>query len=140
MASGDSQTECSRQCAYRCDRGGVRKCQTCDSKLDLAASAKKKQCDECRAAAKIRRDNISHLRRTLRVSAQQTETVDKKKVFARDRYHCWICLGICKPKWTRGDPASPTLDHVIPISKGGSHSYDNCRCAHDVCNRMKNDG
>jgi 5-methylcytosine-specific restriction endonuclease McrA len=29
------------------------------------------------------------------------------------------------------------LDHIIPISKGGAHSRDNCQAAHARCNRMK---
>ena len=32
---------------------------------------------------------------------------------------------------------APTLDHVIPIAKGGSNSIDNLRPAHRVCNGLK---
>ncbi len=70
---------------------------------------------------------------------QTVEKVVKRKVFERDRYKCWICLGPCTRKWTVGDPASPTVDHAIPVAKGGKHSYDNCRTAHAICNILKGD-
>ncbi|MDT2396282.1 HNH endonuclease [Enterococcus avium] len=31
------------------------------------------------------------------------------------------------------------MDHVIPISKGGTHSWDNVRLAHRHCNAIKRD-
>ena len=33
----------------------------------------------------------------------------------------------------------PTLDHIIPISKGGSHTWDNVQLAHMCCNAGKCD-
>lgn len=31
----------------------------------------------------------------------------------------------------------PSIDHVIPISKGGMHSWDNVQLAHRICNTLK---
>lgn len=31
----------------------------------------------------------------------------------------------------------PSIEHVIPISKGGTHSWDNVRIAHRICNSIK---
>lgn len=31
----------------------------------------------------------------------------------------------------------PSLDHVIPMSKGGAHSYANTQLAHWLCNVTK---
>jgi 5-methylcytosine-specific restriction endonuclease McrA len=33
----------------------------------------------------------------------------------------------------------PTIDHIIPLSKGGSHTWDNVRLAHMSCNAGKCD-
>jgi len=35
------------------------------------------------------------------------------------------------------EPLAPVVDHVIPLSKGGPHTMDNCRLAHWTCNARK---
>lgn len=58
------------------------------------------------------------------------EDVDREAVFARDRGICHLCL----------DPVSPErwdMDHVIPLFRGGHHSYANLAVAHPTCNRKK---
>ena len=54
-----------------------------------------------------------------------------------------IC-GICgKPvdfSYSYPHPMSPTVDHIIPVSKGGHPSdLDNLQLAHRCCNRQKSD-
>lgn len=59
------------------------------------------------------------------------EAVDHRVVFDRDKGIC----GICK---LDVDHASPwEVDHIVPISKGGLHSYANVQLAHRSCNRRK---
>jgi 5-methylcytosine-specific restriction endonuclease McrA len=55
-----------------------------------------------------------------------------------DRWTLWdqhdgIC-GICK---TPVGLEHMTIDHVVPLSKGGLHSYANTQPAHEECNRHK---
>ncbi|WP_433584562.1 HNH endonuclease [Microbacterium hydrocarbonoxydans] len=38
-------------------------------------------------------------------------------------------------KWP--DPMSFVVDHVVPLAKGGSHSFDNTAAAHAECNSKK---
>ena len=33
----------------------------------------------------------------------------------------------------------PSIDHVIPLSKGGEHSWQNVKLAHRICNSLKSD-
>jgi len=35
------------------------------------------------------------------------------------------------------DPGSKSIDHILPLSKGGSHSQENVQWAHLVCNTRK---
>ena len=46
-------------------------------------------------------------------------------------------LGICAlcNKWTPASKAS--LDHIVPISRGGGHTADNVQLAHLKCNQSK---
>jgi hypothetical protein len=73
-------------------------------------------------------------RRNERIRAQWVEAVDPQKVFQRDEWACWLCDQKCNPNAVYPDPAYPTLDHITPVSKGGEHSYANCRCACLKCN------
>jgi 5-methylcytosine-specific restriction endonuclease McrA len=60
------------------------------------------------------------------------------KVFERDGWKCQIC-GKQTPRARRGYRYSnaPELDHRIPISKGGPHTYGNTQCACRACNLEK---
>lgn len=36
-----------------------------------------------------------------------------------------------------GGPGATTVDHIIPRSKGGQHTLENCRPAHVACNSIR---
>lgn len=55
-----------------------------------------------------------------------------ENLFRRDHHLCGYCGRFC-----RGDAA--TMDHIIPVSKGGSHSWTNVVCACRKCNNHKGD-
>lgn len=80
------------------------------------------------------RHDCNH-RRRLRLAAAVCEVISADEVFKRDGYRCQLC-----GKKTRGQfpgPRSPTLDHIIPLAKGGEHSYKNVQCACFTCNSRK---
>jgi hypothetical protein len=70
------------------------------------------------------------------------ESVNFKKVYERDKGICHIC-GTKTVKNYRKDQVQPsnyaTLDHVIPLAKGGLHCYDNVKIACKSCNSSKGD-
>ena len=68
------------------------------------------------------------------------------KLFVRDNGTCWLCGKKCD--WqdqTQNENGIvcgnnyPSIDHVLPLSKGGLHSWDNVRLAHRHCNTLKRD-
>lgn len=60
-------------------------------------------------------------------------------IFERDEWICHICNTLID-RTLRGDAwMRATLDHVIPLSKGGTHTYDNVAAAHWKCNMDKGD-
>lgn len=73
------------------------------------------------------------IRRKRAQKGTQVEPVNRELVAQRDGW----CCGICRLKVTR---ATWSLDHVIPLSKGGSHTYDNVVLAHRRCNSRRGAG
>lgn len=98
--------------------------------------------DECRKKG----INRSHDKRIRKIVYRDTG-INLKKLFSRDDGICWICGERCDYNDhsfdTNGNfivgPSYPSIDHVHPISKGGSHTWDNIRLAHHYCNTLKND-
>lgn len=69
-------------------------------------------------------------REAMKRNAPRVERIDRTLVIARDKGICYLCGG--KPiGWQL------TLDHVVPLSRGGSHTYDNLRVACRSCNSSK---
>ena len=58
------------------------------------------------------------------------DRIYRRVVFARDNGVCRICQ---RPV----DPKKWDLDHVVPLSRNGTHTYDNVAVAHPSCNRAK---
>jgi len=60
---------------------------------------------------------------------QFVEIVDPLIVYARDNGVCQLC-------W---DPVGVDfhIDHILPLSKGGEHSYKNTQLTHPQCNLSK---
>jgi 5-methylcytosine-specific restriction endonuclease McrA len=71
---------------------------------------------------------VVRLRRYVRVPYQAPPTVTRAGVLRRDARRCAYCHG-------RGD----TIDHVIPKSRGGAHSWENCVACCVRCNARKAD-
>ena len=70
-----------------------------------------------------------------------------QKLYRRDNGICYLCGGLCdwNDKEIRENTIVcgnqyPSIDHVMPLSKGGLHSWDNVRLAHRICNSLKSDG
>lgn len=51
--------------------------------------------------------------------------------------HCYICRSPIDLTRARPDRMMPSLDHVIPLARGGSRRVDNLRLTHLVCNETK---
>lgn len=60
-------------------------------------------------------------------------------VFARDNHLCHLCWLPADPTQVVPHPDAPTLDHVVPRSRGGSDDPSNLRCAHFRCNCLRGD-
>ena len=82
-----------------------------------------------KAYAKAHPDAVwrSDANRRAREKNAFVEVVDRAALYERDRGVC----GLCRKTVERSDA---TVDHIIPLSKGGEHSYANTQIAHTFCN------
>ena len=69
--------------------------------------------------------------------------ISPRAVFKRDGWICQICgRSTLREKQPRSGPRSlltSELDHIVPIGKGGSHTWDNVQCLCRRCNHEKAD-
>ncbi|MEU9611901.1 HNH endonuclease [Streptomyces sp. NPDC048209] len=76
-------------------------------------------------------------RRALLQQARTAETFAPSEVHSRDRWTCQLCLLPIDPSIAWPDTMSASIDHVIPLSRGGAHSMANVQSAHLGCNCSK---
>ena len=72
--------------------------------------------------------SVVRLTRFVRVPYRATVPLTRKAVFARDGGRCVYC-----------GAAATSLDHVVPKSRGGPHTWENVVSACSRCNHVKAD-
>ena len=96
-----------------------------------------KQCSEWHRArtpaAKLRNIRKNHRRRAA------TGNVKPAEVFERDRWRCQMCGRRVRITKRSHAKTRATIDHIVPISKGGANTFDNCQTACWPCNSAKRD-
>lgn len=144
-------TICSDACRAVCTAAKTREKKVANDNLDRSPRA----CHECATiftahygdkrsvycSSGCSRRSIRRVRRQIeraRLIAATVENVNPNKVFDRDKWKCQIC-GCKTPRSKRGtyDDNAPELDHIMPLSLGGAHSYLNTQCACRKCNSAK---
>lgn len=85
------------------------------------------------AYARKRNQLKNHVRRG-RLLAPDAEMIDRDVVGDRDRWRCGICHQHVDRRKAYPHPRSASLDHIIPQSQDGPHTYANVRISHLDCN------
>lgn len=144
--NGTAQT-CSKRCRVLFhSRIGAspRTCLVCgDSfEVDRYHATQAKYCSvRCRerSANKLKNAYRSnwHRQRRIREQESEVEKINPFVVFDRDNWICWLCNTPCDRDASHPQPLAATVDHVVPVSKGGLHRLGNLRCAHAECNTRR---
>lgn len=82
--------------------------------------------------------------------AKQNGTIDYSisldKLIKRDNNICYICNKECnlndytyKGNIFIAGNYYPSIDHIVPLAKGGTHEWSNIKLAHRICNSLKSD-
>ena len=73
-----------------------------------------------------------HERQAMKKEQDYDADITREGLMWRDKGIC----GICKKPVAWGDDS---IDHIIPVSRGGPHKWDNVQLAHLKCNISKGD-
>lgn len=97
----------------------------------------KAMCVDCKRKVKnTHKSNYKSALERARKAGVEYERVKRNVVFKRDMFKCYTCgCDVVMSKTWRPDMA--TIDHVIPISKGGGHTYANIKTMCSICNSKK---
>ena len=101
-------------------------------------------CQEC--ANKAYNKAKETRRREKIESAMVDNDITVEGLFRRDAGKCWLCGERCNFEDYTVKAGNfivgnwyPSIDHVIPLARGGEHSWGNVRLAHHRCNSIKRD-
>lgn len=90
---------------------------------------------ECRKQA----DRVQNRIKTLRRQKVRTGLkITHEELAERDNFVCHICGETVDMSLPRTSKLGATIDHVVPITRGGRDELDNLKLAHWVCNVRKN--
>ena len=79
---------------------------------------------------------VKTLRRARKHSAQAEPFVESD-IFERDQWACGLCREPVDPTLKHPSPMRKSIDHIIPLARGGAHQADNVQLAHLRCNIRK---
>lgn len=94
-------------------------------------------------SAECRKEQLNHYynmkkRKRIRQSwTDESKTICLSKLYERDKGICWLCGGQCDYSADTNDNSYPSIDHIIPIAKGGLDKWNNIKLAHRGCNSVK---
>ncbi|MGP3708498.1 HNH endonuclease [Gordonia paraffinivorans] len=96
--------------------------------------------DECSKANLRKKRREMNKRRSYRKrGAGKCERFRSVEIFERDGYRCHICNRMTRPDADYLHPRYPTIDHLVPLAKGGDHTRANVATACRLCNSIKGD-
>lgn len=124
-------------------------CKHC-KKLFGVVHRKKLYCsDKClrRSVNKLKELKKRIRYREMKDNLRFDSSISLKKLHEKHTGICYICENICDYNdheiTTEGHfvvgETYPTIEHVVPLSKGGTHSWDNVKLACWKCNTVKSD-
>ena len=70
---------------------------------------------------------------------QGAESFSRIEVMELSGWTCHLCGDPIDRDCAYPNPMYGTVDHVVPLAKGGTHTLDNVKAAHHVCNSTKRD-
>lgn len=152
---GVSRSLCSPECIYAKKSAEItkrrreenlskeRECLNCGE--FFRSEKNQRMCSkECSDKYKNRLKEYKRRKRVLE-NGRVDKSITLERLIKRDENVCYLCGSECdKEDYKLNEEGYfitgfnyPSVEHVIPISKGGTHTWDNVKLAHYYCNILK---
>ena len=109
-------------------------CAFCN-KLVASVTRKRFCSDKCSQTVGFRASR--HVKRARIRQAVVKDRIDLPTLLKRDNFCCGICGKKIRQKYQWPHPLAASHDHIMPLSRGGDHSWANAQAAHFGCNMQK---
>lgn len=73
----------------------------------------------------------------IRLNGEVHEDISLERLIKRDKSICYLCGDKVDVSKDTNDNYYPCIEHLTPIIKGGTHTWDNVKLAHRICNNHK---
>lgn len=125
--------DCCRAATNVARRADSKPCRTCGAGAPL--DWPRRQCDSCALASRRR----ARRRRRAREAGAVSEPYTLSYIAARDGHRCGLCHRKVNMRASVPHPNAPTIDHIVPLARGGDDTRVNVHLAHFICNSVKSD-
>jgi 5-methylcytosine-specific restriction endonuclease McrA len=139
-----SRRFCSDHCRSRWHSSGrVRRvwmagrCMACEVSFVAGSNRGDRYCSsEC---ARRHRKEVERRRHRAAITGVPRDRYTLSEIAVRDGFRCGLCKRRVRMDLIVPHPRAPTVDHIVPLSKGGSDLRTNLQLAHFICNSRKSD-
>lgn len=123
---------------------GYYTCEVCKKTEWVASHSMKRFCsDKCRGksikAIATKKRAKRNRRHRIRAGSTIGEVVCLYKLMQKHRNRCGQCNTLCVKPEGYNHPNEGTIDHIMPLSKGGLHLWNNVQLLCRQCNSAKRD-
>jgi 5-methylcytosine-specific restriction endonuclease McrA len=132
---------CSIKCYYKyyCNNKHIEstlECKECGAKF-IKRYGDKRRIFCSKGCLKKNSRRIRAVRKRIGKGKAIIDSFSLYQILVRDEYRCGICGKKIDVSLPYNDKMAATIDHIIPLSKGGLHCWNNVQAAHLSCNSAK---
>ena len=123
----------------KANKKSVRQCKICGDYFAPEYGNKRRSfcSSECKDKAEKQWLKATRKKRKAKIKSVAVHNITVEKLVKRDRHVCGICGQKVDGRRKSPHPKSATMDHVLPLSRGGWHEWSNVQLAHRKCNEDK---